>query len=239
MTVWPCQSPSSAIGSMGSRDPRAGIDPEGRDYGRRLNLDPITMHHCRAAYFGLINHVDMQLSRLFQYIRDNGLLEETFVVFVSDHGEMLGDHHLFAKTRAQEASARVPFLARAPRSMDYPREVVCDQPVGLQDVMPTLLDAAGATIPDSVTGRSLLPLMRAESPPWRELLHGEHAGQYLNDDGVHWLVGSERKYIWYSQTGQELLFDVVSDPNELHDLSAHEDLAPWRRADGPGSGRSA
>jgi arylsulfatase A-like enzyme len=112
--------------------------------------------------------------------------------------------------------------------MDYPREVVCDHPVGLQDVMPTLLEAAGAPIPDSVTGRSVLPLMRAESPSWRELLHGEHAGQYLNDDGVHWLVGSERKYIWYSQTGQELLFDVVSDPNELHDLSAHEDLVPWR-----------
>ena len=222
--------PEPVIGDWvdGFEGPARGIDPEGRDYGRRLNLDPITMHHCRAAYFGLINHIDMQLSRLFQYLRDNGLLEETFVVFVSDHGEMLGDHHMFAKTRAQEASARVPFLARAPQSMDYPREVVCDQPVGLQDVMPTLLDAAGATIPDSVTGRSLLPLMRAESPPWRELLHGEHAGQYLNDDGVHWLVGSERKYIWYSQTGQELLFDVVSDPNELHDLSTDEDLAPWR-----------
>ena len=75
------------------------------------------MHHCRAGYYGLVNHVDMQLNRLFQYMRDRGLLYDTFIMFVSDHGEMLGDHHLFAKTWPYEASVRVPFLARAPQSM--------------------------------------------------------------------------------------------------------------------------
>ena len=63
---------------------------------------------------------------------------------------MLGDHHMFSKTHAFEASARVPFLLRAPRSLGLPAGVDVDQPVGLQDVMPTLLDAAGVAGPRRV-----------------------------------------------------------------------------------------
>ena len=104
--------------------PRRGLDPELSDdverWSRRLNLDPGPMHHCRAGYYGLVNHVDMQLNRLFQYMRDRGLLNDTFIMFVSDHGEMLGDHHLFAKTWPYEASVRVPFLARAPQFHGVP-----------------------------------------------------------------------------------------------------------------------
>jgi arylsulfatase len=212
--------------------PEKGFDPEVADTGGRLRLDDDTLHYCRAAYYGLINHVDMQIGRLLQYLRDSRLFEETFLLFTSDHGEMLGDHHMFRKTYPFEASARVPFLARAPRRMGYPREVVTLAPVGLQDVMPTLLDVAGATPPAAVTGRSVLPLMRGETAGWRETLHGEHAGCYRPDDGMHYLVDGRTKYIWYSQTGRELLFDLDRDPQEMHDLAAdagaEERLAPWR-----------
>ena len=193
------------------------------------NIDPAPMHHCRAGYYGLVNHVDMQLNRLFQYMRDRGLLYDTFIMFVSDHGEMLGDHHMFAKTWPYEASVRVPFLARAPQSMGLPRQVEVAAPVGLQDVMPTLLDAAGCEIPESVTGRSVLPWMRGETPEWRDVLHGEHAGQYREADGNHWIVNERHKYIWFSQTGEEHLFDVVDDPNEERDLASRgRVLSSWR-----------
>ena len=208
--------------------PPRGIPAEKGPYGQRGPIDPGAMHNLRAAYYGLINHIDMQLSRLFQYMRDNGLLEETFIVFVSDHGEMLGDHQMYSKCRAFDASARVPFLARAPQRMGFPREIVCDQPVGLQDVMPTILEAVGAPIPDSVSGRSLLPLMRGDDAGWRRYLHGEHAGMYRYIDGNHWLVDTRYKYIWMSQTGRELFFDLHEDPLEERDLSAQVDLAPWR-----------
>ena len=185
----------------GDRD--HGLDPELSDdverWSRRLNLDPAPMHHCRAGYYGLVNHVDMQLNRLFQYMRDRRLLNDTFIMFASDHGEMLGDHHLFAKTWPYEASTRVPFLARAPRSMKFPRQVQVAAPVGLQDVMPTLLDVAGCEIPESVTGRSVLPWMRGETPEWRDVLHGEHAGQYREADGNHWIVNERHRYTWFSQ----------------------------------------
>ena len=217
------------------RGPRRGLNPRGGEL--EMDLDPLTMHHCRAAYYGLVNHVDHQLGRLIGGL--GAALENTYILFVSDHGEMLGDHHLYGKCEPFESSARVPFLLRPPRAKgeylqepdpdgEYPRGIVRDEPVGLQDVMPTLLDAAGIDVPASCTGRSVLPLARGESVPWRDELRGEHSGFRSSDAGFHYLVGRRRKYIWWSQSGQERLFDLVDDPLELKDLSDTEDLSPWR-----------
>jgi arylsulfatase A-like enzyme len=210
-----------------------------------VNLDRETMRRCRAAYYGLMNHVDDQIGRLIDYLKVNGLFADTLLLFTSDHGEMLGDHHLFRKCFPYEGSARVPFLLRAPAWMGLQTRASRAEPVGLQDVMPTLLDAAGAPVPETVTGRSVLPLLRpgrgegagadapAGAPDWREALHGEHSGLYQNDLGMHFLVDGHQKYIWYSQTGREQLFDLDADPQERRDLALQPDgedrLAPWRR----------
>ncbi len=199
-----------------------------------INLDSESMRRCRAAYYGLMNHVDDQIARLLDYMRVNGLLADTMILFTSDHGEMLGDHHHFRKTFPYEGSAHIPFLLHAPRWMGLRSGVSNAAPVGLQDVMPTLLDAAGIPKPDTVTGHSVLPLLRADSNgEWRDAIHGEHAGIYQYDLGVHYLVSERYKYVWWSQTGREQLFDLVSDPTELHDLARTPDavslLTPWRR----------
>jgi arylsulfatase len=216
--------------------PIAGQDPEAAESYRFAGIDEATMHYCRAAYFGLINHVDSQVGRLVQYLRDSRLFEETFILFASDHGEMLGDQTMFGKIKPFEPSARVPLLARAPGTMDFPTRVVSSAPVGLQDVMPTLLEVAGAPIPSAVTGRSLLPLMRGEPDAavgWRDALHGEHAPLNGPEEGVHYVVDGHAKYVWYSQTGRELLFDLDRDPEERHDLLREPDadrrVAPWRQ----------
>jgi arylsulfatase len=208
-----------------------GIDPEAM-LNRRAWLDDDAMHYCRAAYFGLISHVDAQLGRLFQYMRDRRLLNDTFILFTADHGEMLGDHHMFSKARGFEGSANVPYLVRPPQSMGLRRGTKVDLPVGLQDVMPTLLDAAGLPIPESVTGRSLLPLMRGEPVEWRDVLHGEHSKKYFDEESAHYLTDGHMKYVWYSQTGAELLFDLDHDPREEHNLlfdaGAETRVTPWR-----------
>lgn len=209
-----------------------GLFPGGGE--QRLNLDPLTMHYCRAAYYALINNVDMQIGRLLSALQGVDL-NNTYIMFVADHGEMLGDHHLFGKCEPFEASARIPFLVRPPGPTrqelpsEFPRQNVCSAPVGLQDVMPTLLDAAGVSIPDCCTGRSVLPFVLGESPAWREALHGEHNGYRRYVDGYHYLVNERWKYVWRSQTGEEHLFDLEADPNEVHDLSGKEDCGPWRR----------
>jgi arylsulfatase len=200
----------------------------------RAELDAATMQQCRAGYFGLIRELDSQVGRLLDFLGQNGL-DNTFIIFVSDHGEMLGDHHLFDKCEPFEGSANIPFLVRAPGSNridmsgPYPRGLVCSQPVGLQDVMPTLLEIAGVAVPKSCTGLSILPLLRGDTQVWRDVLHGEHSGYRRYEEGFHFLVSDRWKYIWRSQTGRELLFDLAEDPQELHDLSREVDMEPWRR----------
>lgn len=217
--------------------PRRGNDPEAVKTTGLVHLDEREMHRWRAAYYGSINYVDYQVGRVLQYMREAGLLDNTFILFTSDHGEMLGDHHMIGKTRAFEGSAHVPFLCRPPVAWNLPEGQEVHAPVGLQDVMPTLLDAAGIPTPDSCTGRSVLPLMRRQtdsgsSVPWRETLHGEHPRRYPQHGGMHYLVDGRMKYVWYSETGDELLFDLVNDPRELNNLatlpSAAADLEPWR-----------
>lgn len=106
-----------------------------------------------------------------------------------------------------------------------------EQAVGLQDVMPTILEAAGVPIPESVTGRSLLSAVRGE--PWREYLHGEHFPCYSLEEAVHYLTDGKEKYLWFPVTGEEQFFDLRADRQELHDLArdprCRERVALWRR----------
>jgi arylsulfatase len=207
--------------------PRKGLDPNAAE----ICLDEFDMKCARAAYYGMVNFIDDQIGRLFQFAR--GTLNDALVIFTSDHGEMLGDHNLFRKTWPYEASARVPFLARAPVSWKLPGEISCSGPVGLQDVMPTILEAADVEIPDTVTGKSLMPVLRGETERVRETLHGEHSGCYSQSHGNHYITDGHMKYIWFTQTGVEHLFNLDDDPMEERDLALSDDaeklLVPWRK----------
>lgn len=197
-----------------------------------MRLEGHAMRTARAAYYGMINFVDDQLGRLFNYLRDFGLYNDTLIVFTSDHGEMLGDHHRFRKCFLYEASARVPLIIKPPKSWNLsPGESAA--PVGLQDLMPTLLEAACVETPEHCTGKSLLPLVRGEGTPPREYLHCEHMDQYRAGDGCHSLNDGHHKYLWYAEDGREQLFCLDDDPHECRDLAltaeAEELLEPWRQ----------
>jgi len=185
------------------------------------------LRRARAGYYGHMTHIDHQLNRLFETLYDLRLEGNTYICFVSDHGEMLGDHGFFRKSVPYEGSARVPLLLRGPEGSGIGRNAMAGEPVELRDVMPTLLDCAGLPVPKTVEGRSVLPLARGEKPEWRQYIHGEHAafGQ-----SVQWLTDGREKYVWWSGTGREQLFDLANDPNELRDLadSSPERVAPWR-----------
>lgn len=184
------------------------------------DLPPTVVHRARAAYYGLITHIDHQIKRVLDELLVAGELENTLIVFLSDHGEMLGDHYLWRKTYAYEGSARVPLVMRFPEWMEIPRAQLVDRPVGLEDVMPTLLAAADVDVP-AVEGRNLLELVREpDREDWREFYHGEHeAGSYDPENGCQYLVGERLKYVWNPVTGRELLFDLDADPGEERDLT--------------------
>ncbi len=200
----------------------------------RCALPANEMRTLRAGYFGSITHLDDQIGRILDRIKGD---RQTVVLFVSDHGEMLGDHQYFQKGLPYEASARIPFLIRLPRSFGIRPGQVCDQPVELMDVMPTILDVAGVDAPESVEGRSVLPLLRGDGGAWRAWLHGEcaqHRGgdSTRPDSAMHYLTDGRQKYVWRSDTGDEQLFDLEADPNERTDLiglaGSGRDHAIWR-----------
>lgn len=197
------------------------------------HLDDRAYERARRAYYALVTHIDHQIGRFLQCLVEHNVAKNTVILFTSDHGDLLGDHNLLRKALPYEGSTRVPLVMYAPPGLDMglERGGVVDRPVELRDIMPTCIDVAGAEIPESVEGASLLPLGRGRDLKWREYVHGEHARQ---GGSAHYLTDGAEKYLWFSDTGAERLFDLGADPNELHDLSgdaAHNvRLEHWRSA---------
>jgi arylsulfatase A-like enzyme len=223
--------PAALIGDWAAcNDVKADL----KDYALwRGNLGPQQPIQSRRAYYGSVTFIDEQIGRILKVLEDRDLLDRTLIVLTADHGDMLGDHHLWRKTYAYEGSARIPMLVRWPKSMSAERGKVFTQPVELRDVLPTFLDAAGVPIVEAdFDGRSLLELVRGRPDKWREVLDLEHSRCYAGSESWNALTDSRIKYIFHATTGREQLFDLERDPGELHDLAAkaeHKELlAAWR-----------
>ncbi len=193
------------------------------------------IRRARACYYGNITFIDHQIGRLFleMHCHHREAWDNTLVVFLSDHGDMLGDHHLWRKTYAYEGATRIPMMVRLPNAWKAPRGQVLEQVVELRDVMPTLLDAAGLTVPSTCQGQSLLALVRGQKDvSWRPYLHGEHGLAYHPDQVNHYLTDGREKYIWFPYLDREQLFDLTADPGECHDLAGSPQHVPqlnlWR-----------
>ena len=103
----------------------------------------------------------------------------------------------------------------------------------LLDVMPTLLEAAGLEIPESVDGSSLLGLAGEKKEGWRPFVQGEHTTCYTREHGMQYVTDGREKYIWFHHTDKEQFFDLQQDPHECHDLSGKADqqarIETWRQ----------
>jgi arylsulfatase len=191
---------------------------------------PDVLHRARAGYYGHMSHIDQQIHRFIELLREYKQQDNTWICFVSDHGEHIGDHHLYRKSLGYEGSARVPLILKGPPDAGLAKGARLDPVVELRDIMPTLLDCAGLPIPDSLDGRSFLPFAKNAAPAsWRPYIHGEHV--IFGNQSQHWLTDGKEKYLWYSGLNHEQLFDLTRDPNELHDLapSTPDRLAFWRQ----------
>ncbi len=171
----------------------------------------------RRAFYALCTHIDHQLRVVIGTLREEGLLDDTIVMFLADHGDMLGDHGLWAKRLFYEGSACVPMLlvGRAgDERVGYGR--TDDRLVGLADVMPTLLELAGLPVPQTVDGLSMV------GPQRRTFLYGEYGEGAEATRMVH---DGRFKLIYYAAGNRLQLFDLEEDPRELSDLAASPDHA--------------
>ncbi len=186
----------------------------------RTPLPKRMMKEYIAGYYGCIEHLDHQIGRVLQHIPAN-----TLILFVSDHGEMLGEHQWIRKRSAFEGSARIPFAIRFPTGFGIEQRRRMDELVELMDVMPTLLDACGIDVPETVDGRSLIPLLRGEDLSWRTHLFGECSRLETLNSGMQYVTDARWKYIYYPGTGAEQLFDLPADPKEMVNLADGPDHA--------------
>ncbi len=181
---------------------------------------PHQLKRARRAYWASMTHIDHQIGRLLSELGDEGVAGNTIVLFVSDHGDLLGDHRRWRKSSPLEGASRIPFIINDPSGrLGLKQGHVSKQLVELQDVLPTLLDACGIDIPSTVDGRSVLPFIRQEENGAliREYLHGEHRMMQYSYHMIRHADGM--KYAWFDQTGEELLFDLRVDPEECRNLA--------------------
>jgi arylsulfatase A-like enzyme len=127
----------------------------------------------RSIYFGLITEVDLHIGRVIKFLKDSGQYEDTLIVITSDHGEMLGDHHSWGKFTVHDAAYHTPLIIRQPGNAARAGTVV-SEPSETIDIAPTILDWVDQDIPNSMDGKSLLPLLQGEAPDdWRKYSFSE------------------------------------------------------------------
>jgi len=176
------------------------------------------VRHSRQGYYGSVTFVDEQIGRILEALEKRRWLDQTLILFTSDHGDMTGDHHLWRKSYAYQASARIPMLMRWPRGLISARRgQVLAQPVELRDILPTCLEVAGSSPETPMDGRSLLAPLRGEK--WRGFIDLEHDVCYSVENHWNALTDGRWKYILHARDGAEQLFDLTRDPAELHDLA--------------------
>jgi arylsulfatase len=196
--------------------------PEAFKRFRQQKSDDLIPHEiireARAAYYGLITQIDYNIGRLISALNDVKLLEDTLIIFTSDHGEYLGDHHAGSKVFFHEPSAHVPLLLRMPKQWDNRcHGQVVDSIATMADLLPTVLTAAGGQVPDYVDGQDLIGIAQGGLEHPRQYLLAM-SSQYSDCDYLA-ITDGKWKYIWYPEGPVEQLFDLNTDPYELNNVA--------------------
>ncbi len=175
------------------------------------------------AYYGLVSFMDANVGRILDAVDAAGLTGSTRIVYVSDHGDNMGERDLWGKSNLYEEAAAVPLIVAGP---GVPQGKVCATPASLVDIFPTVLDSAGldANDPD-LPGRSLLQLANEPEDRDRVAFSEYHAAGAIA--AAFMIRKGSWKYIHYAGMEPQL-FDLAADPGELHDLGCSPEHAHIR-----------
>jgi arylsulfatase A-like enzyme len=185
-------------------------------------------------YYGICERIDETYGRLLDVLAEEGELEDTIVVFVSDHGSHFRTRNWEYKRSCHESSVRVPLVVRGPGFRGGRR---VDAPVGLVDLAPTLVDAAGIDVPASMEGASAMELVAAErgggDPTWRDdvfiQISESEVGRALRTDRWKYAVSAPDADGWTESASdryvERYLYDLAADPYERENLAGREEYA--------------
>lgn len=196
-----------------SRMPMDGNEPNPwfGDWDSREQKEAI-----RKAYYTAVSMVDMAVGKILDTLREKGLLDNTLIIFTSDHGEMLQDKGYYSKELAYEGSVRVPLLLRYPKRLAGGRKI--GGFVDSFDLLPTCLDVCGLAYPDGeLRGESLFRLAEKND---REFQFSSSGLGYR-----HWVMcrNDRYKYVFHYNGGYEELYDMRDDGGEEHNLAEEKE----------------
>jgi choline-sulfatase len=190
-------------------------------------IDDAPVHHpefeegdvanMRANYAGNVTLIDEQIGEVLECIEARGELENTVIVFTSDHGEMNGDHGLIYKENFLEGAVKIPLIVRTPESLKASRGLrTCSRFVEWFDVGPTLVELAGGQIPYRQFARSLVPVLSDTNP--------DHRSDSLSEIwGEHMIVNDRWKMVINTDGEPYMLFDRRNDPAEQRNLAGSKE----------------
>ncbi len=204
--------------------PRVGAelappDPHSRRLRHVCGLDldqptPEQVYNARRAYYGAVSFVDAQIGALLATLEETRLADDTIVLLLGDHGEMLGERGLWYKMSFFEDASRIPLIVHAPRRF-APRRVAAA--VSLVDILPTLLDLAGEPPAQAapLAGASLLPHLTGDGG------HDRVDGEYLAEGAIApmFMIREGRYKFVHCPADPDQLYDLLADPEELRNLA--------------------
>lgn len=180
-------------------------------------IDPDLVKECIRQTYGMVSHIDEQVGRVLDALEESGVADDTVVMFISDHGDQLGEHGLFYKSiYPYNRHAHIPFLAKVPGGV---KGKVVEDVVSMLDMVPTALDLAG--IQYDLPGEVLTPVLEGKAAPVRKnaLVEHERTKTEIGPVQMRSIVTNDFKLVRYQPGGEIMLFDRKNDPQELRNLA--------------------
>jgi choline-sulfatase len=172
----------------------------------------------RTAYYALVTRMDKMIGQILDKLEERGLLENTLIVYSSDHGDQIGERGLWWKHTFYEESVKIPMILSWPEQL--PKGEARDQVINLVDLNATFLDALGANPLPNSEGHSFLNIAKDNSSPWQNLTFSEYCSDVTKWDGMRqrMIRQDDWKLIYYHGFPAQL-FNLAEDPQELNDLA--------------------
>jgi len=185
------------------------------------------MMYARACYFACVSYLDEVIGDLIARLEKDGLLDNTIIVYTTDHGEMAGEHGVWWKNGWYEACTRVPLIVSMPEHRRGELAAgTCERPVGLVDLLPTLTSLSGVPVPEGVDGTNLSKVVtHDESAPDRPIVCDALTPRWGDGTEFRMVRQGRYKYVRF-RNAPPLAFDLQVDPGEQHNLLQREEELP-------------
>jgi arylsulfatase A-like enzyme len=191
-------------------------------WGKPAGVKPEQLRKLMRSYYGMVRCIDDNVGKILKTLREEGLIDNTLIVFTADHGDLCGEHGRLNKGVPYEGSAKIPFLLYCPGKVKG--GTVVDEALSNVDFLPTTMKLLDVSYDGKVDGRDAASLFRGEESKWEDIAFIRSTGR-SGSDGAAWISAiTEDLKLVYSTNEEPWLIDLKSDPNELTNLFGEAEL---------------